>query len=158
MLLLKVIKSGQNRLRLFNPLFMPQARASEEAHFWKRCHPKSDFQWLWQAVHFSTKSAINKPWIKQNNLVSSSISLGTSSRKRQLKTSQDDTKPCQLQRSVSKSPDAAWIFRMNSPVKFWPIRAWKLDVERDQGQKRLPSLHVKAGRIFASEISLNSKF
>ena len=49
----------------------------------------------------------NQPWITQNNLVSSSISLGTSSRKRQLKTSQDDTKPCQLQLSVSKFPDAA---------------------------------------------------
>ena len=51
--LLKVIKC-------FNRL-TPQARASESAHYWKRCHPKSDFQWLWQAVHLSTKSAINKP-------------------------------------------------------------------------------------------------
>ena len=49
----------------------------------------------------------NQPWITQNNLVTSSISFGTSSGKRQLKTSQDYSKPCQLQQSVSKFPDAA---------------------------------------------------
>ena len=43
----------QNRLRLFNPEYAPSKG--------KWCHPKSDFQWLWQAVHLSTKSAINKP-------------------------------------------------------------------------------------------------
>ena len=61
----------------------------------------------------------------QNNFDSSCISFCTSSRKRQFKTSQDDTKLCLLQLSVSKFPDAAnaaKIFRMNSPVKFWPIR------------------------------------
>ena len=42
----------QNRLRLFNPEYAPSKG--------KWCHPKSDFQWLWQAVHLSTKSAINK--------------------------------------------------------------------------------------------------
>ena len=68
----------------------------------------------------------------QNNLDSSCISFCTPSRKRQFKTSQDDTKLSQLQLSVSKFPDAAKIFRINSPVKFWPIRTLKLDVERDQ--------------------------
>ena len=58
----------------------------------------------------------------QNNLDSSCISFCISSRKRQFKTSQDDTKLSQLQLSVSKFPDAAKIFRINSPVKFWPIR------------------------------------
>ena len=58
----------------------------------------------------------------QNNLDSSCISFCTPSRKRQFKTSPDDTKLSQLQLSVSKFPDAAKIFRMNSPVKFWPIR------------------------------------
>ena len=43
----------------------------------------------------------------QNNLASSCISFCTPSRKRQFKTSQDDTKLCQLQLSVSKFPDAA---------------------------------------------------
>ena len=43
----------------------------------------------------------------QNNLDSSCISFCISSRKRQFKTSQDDTKLCQLQLSVSKFPDAA---------------------------------------------------
>ena len=43
----------------------------------------------------------------QNNLDSRCISFCTSSRKRQFKTSQDDTKLCQLQLSVSKFPDAA---------------------------------------------------
>ena len=43
----------------------------------------------------------------QNNLDSSCISFCTPSRKRQFKTSQDDTKLCQLQLSVSKFPDAA---------------------------------------------------
>ena len=43
----------------------------------------------------------------QNNLDSSCISFCTPSRKRQFKTSQDDTKLCQLQLSVSKLPDAA---------------------------------------------------
>ena len=44
-------------------------------------------------------------------------------KKRQLKTSQDDTKLCQLQLSVNKFPDAAEIFRMNSPVKFLTSRS-----------------------------------
>ena len=35
---------------------------------------------------------------------------------------EDDTKLCQLQLSISKFPDAAQIFHMNSPVKFWLIR------------------------------------
>ena len=49
----------------------------------------------------------------QNNLDSSCISFCISSRKRQFKTSQDDTKLCQLQLSVKiKFPDAASIFRM----------------------------------------------
>ena len=43
----------------------------------------------------------------------------TSSEKRQLKTSEDDTQLCELQLSVNKFPDPAQIFRMNSPVKFW---------------------------------------
>ena len=58
----------------------------------------------------------------QNNLDSSCISFCTPSRKRQFKTSQDDTKLSQLQLSISKFPDAAKIFRINSPVKFWPVR------------------------------------
>ena len=61
----------------------------------------------------------------QNNLDSSCISFCTSSRKRHFKTSQNNTKLGQLQLLVSKFPDAAnaaQIFRMNSPVKFWPIR------------------------------------
>ena len=42
----------------------------------------------------------------QNNLDSSCISFCISSRKRQFKTSEDDTKLCQLQLSVRKFPDA----------------------------------------------------
>ena len=43
----------------------------------------------------------------QNNLDSSCISFCAPSRKSQFKTSQDDTKLCKLQLSVSKFPDAA---------------------------------------------------
>ena len=32
----------------------------------KAIHPKSDFRWLWQAAHFSTKKTMNKP--ATNNL------------------------------------------------------------------------------------------
>ena len=45
-------------------------------------------------------------------------SFCASSRKRQFKTSQNGTRLCQLQISVSKFPDAAYIFRINPPVKF----------------------------------------
>ena len=73
---------------------------------------------------------------------------------------------CQLQLSENKFPDATYIFRMNSPEcqilinqsikirrKAWPTRD-----HGKKSQKRLPSLHVKAGWIFASEVSLKSKF
>ena len=43
----------------------------------------------------------------QKNLESRCISFGTSSGKRQFKTSQDDTKLWQLQLPVNKFPDAA---------------------------------------------------
>ena len=52
-------------------------------------------------------------------LIAAVISLCTSRGKRQLNTSQDDTKLSQLQLSkVNKFPDAAEILRINSPVKF----------------------------------------
>ena len=76
----------------------------------------------------------------QKNLDSRWISFCTSSRKRQLKTSQDDTKLCQLQLSVNKLPDAAEIFRMNSPVKFLTNRSIEIGLgawpTRDYGEKR----------------------
>ena len=53
--LLKAIKQGQNHLILLNPL-THQARWKR-----KRCHPKLDFRWFWQAAHFSTINPINKP-------------------------------------------------------------------------------------------------
>ena len=50
---------------------------------------------------------------------------------------------------------------MNSPVKFGPIRAQKLDVERDQRvtmvRSKATSLSVKAGLFLASEVSLKLK-
>ena len=51
----------------------------------------------------------------QNNLDSSCISFCTSCRKRQFRTSQDDTKFCQLQLSVSKFPDAAVALHKFAP-------------------------------------------
>ena len=60
----------------------------------------------------------------QNNLDSSCISFGTSNRKRQFKISQDDTKLCQLQLSVSRFPDADEIVRMNSPVDQSEHKNW----------------------------------
>ena len=65
----------------------------------KRCHPKSDYR-LWQATHFSTKNPINKPAMnKRNLLIAAVFHFFTSSGKRQLKTSQVDSKLCQLQLS-----------------------------------------------------------
>ena len=46
------LKNSQNR-KTENP----------NAPLWKRkrCHPKLDFRWFWQAAHFSTINPINKP-------------------------------------------------------------------------------------------------
>ena len=60
-----------------------------------RCHPKADYR-LWQATHFSTKNPMNKPAMNKRTLC---ISFFTSSGKRQLKTSQVNSKLCQLQLS-----------------------------------------------------------
>ena len=76
----------------------------------------------------------------QKNLDSSCISFCTSSRKRQLKTSQDDTKLCQLQLSVNNFPDAA------------SISAWTHLSNFDQSE------HRNWNWIFASKVSLKSKF
>ena len=65
----------------------------------KRCHPKSDYL-LWQATHFSTKNPINKPAMnKRTLLIAAVFHFFTSSGKRQLKTSQVNSKLCQLQLS-----------------------------------------------------------
>ena len=103
----------------------------------------------------------------QNNLDSSCISTCTSSRKSRFKTSQDNTKLCQLQLSVSKFPHAqkfsAWTHLSSfdqSEHKNWTesvINAWPTR-DSEKNQKRLPSLHVKAGWIFASEVISKSIF
>ena len=62
----------------------------QNAVFYKWCHSKSDFR-LWQATYFSTKSPINRLAMNNRRL------FCTSSGKRQLRTSQVDTKLCQLQ-------------------------------------------------------------
>ena len=56
--------------------------------------------------------------INRRILIAAVTSFCTFSGTRQLNTSQDDTKLCELQLSVTKFPDAEKIVRMNSPVKF----------------------------------------
>ena len=103
----------------------------------------------------------------QNNLESSCISFCTPSRKRQFKTSQDDTKlpdktlsaPAiskQVSRRCINFPhELTCQILTNQNIKIGR-RAWSTRDEKSQ--KRLPSLHVKAGWIFASEVSSKSKF
>ena len=107
----------ENRLRLFNPL-TPQERATMKTMPSEIGFPMT----LTSGAFVNKKRHKQTSHELQNNLDSSCISFCTSSRKRQFKTSQDDTKLSQLQLSGGKFPDAAYIFCMNSPVKFWPIR------------------------------------
>ena len=54
--------------------------------------------------------------------------MSGSEKKVNSKPLQDDTKLCQLQLSVNKFPNAASIFSMNSPVKFWQIREYYVQI------------------------------
>ena len=45
-----------------------------EAHFWKRCHHKTDFRWLGKAEHFSTKNPINKPAMNNKRILIADVS------------------------------------------------------------------------------------
>ena len=104
----------------------------------------------------------------QNNLDSSCISLCTPSRKRQFKTSQDDTKL--PDKTLSASAISKQVSRrcINFPHELTcqiltnqniriGRRAWSTR-DSEKSQKRLSSLMVKAGWIFASEVSWKSKF
>ena len=74
MLLLKVIKCSRIAWDFLTLLSLNQGQVSK-AHFWKRCNLKSDFQWLWQTVHLSTKSAINKPAMSYRTTLDSCLCL-----------------------------------------------------------------------------------
>ena len=46
--------------------YLERKYALSKGKWEKVIHPKSDYRWLWQAAHFSTKKPINKP--AMNNL------------------------------------------------------------------------------------------
>ena len=106
----------------------------------KRCHPKSDFR-LWQEAHSSTKNSINKPTMN-NRLFMAAVFHFVHPIKRQLKTSQVDTKLCQIQLSSKQVSRCCINFPhvltcqilTNQSIKIgrkvWPTRdyGWKTSV------------------------------
>ena len=105
----------------------------------------------------------------QNNLDISCISFCKPSRKRQFKTSQDDTKlqdktlsAAAISKQVSRRcinlpHELTCQILTNQSIKIGRS-AWPTREHREKCQKQLPSLHVnvKAGWIFASGVSLKS--
>ena len=152
MLLLKVIKCSRIAWD-FSTLL-----CRKQAHFWKRSHPKSDFQWLWQAVHLSTKSAINKPAMNYRTiLIAAVFSFVHQVEKDSLRhhtlsapaISKQVTRRC-----INFPHELTCQILTNQNIKIGR-RAWST---RDS--KKLPSLlvYVKDGWIFASEVSSKSTF
>ena len=170
MLLLEAIKPGQNRLRLFNPLYA-SSKGKWVSLFLKTMPFEIGFPMTLTSGAFVNKKRNKQTSHElQSNLDSSCISFCTPSRKRRFKTSQDETKlpdktlsaPAiskQVSRHCINFPhELTCQILTNQNIKIGR-RAWSTR-DSEKSQKRLPSLHVnvKAGWIFASEVSSKSTF
>ena len=63
------------------------------------------------------------------------------------------------QKSVSfKFPDAAYIFRMNSPVKFWPIRAYYIiELARAKSEALVSQIYIVYSNKMENRVMLSSE-
>ena len=63
------------------------------------------------------------------------------------------------QNSVSfKFPDAAYNFRMNSPVKFWPIRAYyNIDLVRAKSEALVSQIYTVYSNKLENRVMLRSE-
>ena len=107
MLLLKVIISVPESLETFQPSYASR-KGKWVSSFLKTMPSEIGFPMTLTSGAFVNKERNKQTSHElQNNLDSSCISFCKPSRNSQFKTSQDDTKLCKLQLSVSKFPDAA---------------------------------------------------
>ena len=123
-------------------------------------------RWFRQAAHFSTINTINKPALNYRRILIAAVSFCTSSRKKTVKNMISWRYKTLSASAIRKQVSSCCIhfpheltcqILSNQSIKI-RRRARPTRDHGEKSQKRLPSLHVTAGWIFACEVSLKSKF